>query len=157
MSRAALPSDPAWSHRTYAAVLGGLAFAFLLRVLGQALVAGGWAEFLPRMEQWYSGLIPYGPLLAIQVFMLAVQAAISRDIWRNSGRLAGRHPSLGRGLRWFSYVYFAAMLLRYTLTMALYPERRWLTGTIPIFFHCVLAAYLFTLGTYYSRRRSLAA
>jgi hypothetical protein len=37
--------------------------------------------------------------------------------------------------------------------MALYPERRWLgTGTIPIVFHWVLAAYLFTLAHFHARR-----
>jgi hypothetical protein len=44
------------------------------------------------------------------------------------------------------------MLLRYAVTMAVHPERRWLgTGTIPIVFHWVLAAYLFTLGRFHAR------
>ena len=35
------------------------------------------------------------------------------------------------------------MVLRYVLTMSLFPERRWLgSGTIPIVFHFVLATYL---------------
>jgi hypothetical protein len=42
------------------------------------------------------------------------------------------------------------MVLRYVLVMAYYPERRWFTGTIPIFFHWVLAGYCFVLGKYYS-------
>ena len=54
---------------------------------------------------------------------------------------------------WLSYAYFAVMVLRYIVTMVVYPERRWLSGTIPILFHCVLAAYLFTLGRYYTFRR----
>jgi hypothetical protein len=37
--------------------------------------------------------------------------------------------------------------------MALHPERRWLgPGTIPIVFHWVLAAYLFTFAHFHTRR-----
>jgi hypothetical protein len=39
-------------------------------------------------------------------------------------------------------------VVRYVLTMALHPELRWFTGTIPIWFHFVLAAFIFTLGRY---------
>jgi hypothetical protein len=131
-----------------------MAFAFFLRVLGQALVAMGWANLLPPMEEWYSGLVPYPPLLAIQAVILGVQAAISRDIWQDAGIFARQPPALGRRLQWLSYVYAAAMLLRYVVTMAVYPERRWLSGTIPIFFHWVLSAYLFTLGRYYCLPRN---
>ena len=38
------------------------------------------------------------------------------------------------------------MAARYIVTMALNPELRWFTGTTPIWFHFVLAAFLFTLG-----------
>ena len=63
-----------------------------------------------------------------------------------------QRPRVGRALRWFSAVYFAAMVLRYVLTMAWYPERRWLgMGTIPIVFHWVLAVYLYALGRYTGR------
>jgi len=70
----------------------------------------------------------------------------------HSGFFAIRQRGVGNGLRWFSYVYFVGMVLRYVLTMTYYPERRWLSGTIPIFFHWVLAGYLFILGQYYGRQ-----
>jgi hypothetical protein len=45
------------------------------------------------------------------------------------------------------------MLARYVLTMAWYPERRWLgAGTIPTAFHVVLALYVLTLARFYLRR-----
>jgi hypothetical protein len=141
------------THRAYAVTLGGLALAFGLRVLGQALVAVDQANFLPPMEEWYSGLIPYSALLPIQIAILGVQATVSRDIWRGSGAFAASRPAVACGLQWLSYAYFAVMVLRYIVTMVVYPERRWLSGTIPILFHCVLAAYLFTLGRYYTFRR----
>jgi hypothetical protein len=43
------------------------------------------------------------------------------------------------------------MVLRYVITMAFFPERRWLgSGTIPIVFHWVLAAYIFTLSRFHN-------
>ena len=137
--------------RRYAVLLGTLALAFLGRVTGQVVVALCEPPFLPPMEAWYSGLIPYPILLPIQAAILALQAAISRDLWRGGGRFAVRRPRLGIGLRRVSAVYFAVMVVRYIATMTLYPERRWLGGTIPIFFHWVLAAYLYSYGRYHSQ------
>ncbi len=135
-------------RKIYAVNLGVLAFAFFLRVLGQVLVAFFQVDFLPPMAEWYSGLLPYPVLLPIQLLILVVQAKVSLDIWRDSGFFAIRRPRAGKVLCRFSYVYFAGMVLRYVLTMSIYPERRWFTGTVPIFFHWVLAAYLFVLGRF---------
>ncbi len=140
------------SSRQYALVLGVLAVLFLLRVLGQMLVAFAGVTFLPSMPEWYSGLLPYPILLPVQWLILLVQLGISVDLWRDAGVFATRRPRLGRLLHWFSLVYFAVMVTRYVVTMTLYPERRWLgTGTIPIVFHWVLAAYLFVLGRFHTR------
>jgi hypothetical protein len=42
------------------------------------------------------------------------------------------------------------MAARYSVTMTLFPERRWLGGAIPIFFHRVPAARCFS----WSRRHT---
>jgi hypothetical protein len=136
------------TSKQYAVGLGFLALVFSLRVLGQALVAFWGVKFLPPMDAWYSGLIPYGVLLPIQLVILVFQAKISVDTWRGCGLFSVRRPNVGKLLCWISFFYFAVMLLRYVVTMALYPERRWLGGTIPIFFHWVLAAYLYLLGRF---------
>ena len=139
--------------RGYGLLLSVLAFLFFLRVLGQALVAFFDVRRLPAMAEWYSGLLPYPLLFPIQVVVLLAQAKISTDVFRRTGWLALRHSRAGRALRWLSILYFSGMALRYAVTMAWYPERRWLgTGTIPIVFHWVLAAYLYTLGRYVGRR-----
>jgi hypothetical protein len=143
-------------RRTYALSLALLGIAFMLRVLGQALVAFFRVDFLPPMNQWYSGLIPYTLLLPIQLIILGLQAKISLDIWRGTGRLARCRPRAGRVLLGLSVVYFLAMVVRYALTIYLHPKRRWLTGTIPIIFHWVLAAYLFVLGRYYKSTACVA-
>src|SRR5688572_13699985 len=131
---------PVRSKRIYGSVLGFLAFAFFLRVMGQALVAFFKVNWLPPMTEWYSDLIPYHVLFPIQLVILALQAKVSWDIWKDGGFFANHRPRFGKWLCWFSYVYFIGMVLRYVITMSLYPERRWFTGIIPIFFHWILAA-----------------
>lgn len=133
-------------------VLSVLAFLFFLRVLGQALVAFAGVTALPPMSEWYSGLLPYPLLLPGQIIILALQAWISLQFARGHGVLVTRRPRFGRILIALSVVYFFAMAVRYAIMMTWYPERRWLgTGTIPIVFHWVLAAYLFTLGRHLAR------
>jgi hypothetical protein len=131
-------------------LLAVLALLFLGRVVGQALVAFLSVRWLPAMHEWHSGLIPYPILLAIQLIMLAIMIQISRDIWRGSGFFGRARPNWSRYLVGFSAVYAAAMMLRYILTMILLPEMRWFGGTIPIFFHFVLAAFLFKWGRFQS-------
>ncbi len=135
--------------RTYALALGILAFAFLLRVLGQVLVALFNPSFLPPMVEWYSGVLPYRMLLPTQILILVFQFEVSRQLRVGSGPLTRKRPSLGTGLKWFSLFYFLAMLARYVITMAVFPERRWFGGSIPIFFHWVLSVYVYLISRYY--------
>jgi hypothetical protein len=80
--------------------------------------------------------------------MLLIMAKISLDICRARGFFARRSASWSRLLVGFNVIYAAAMALRYVLTMILRPEMRWLGGTIPIFFHFVLAGFIFGPGCY---------
>lgn len=138
----------------YAVVLWLLASLFLLRVLGQILVASLQVTWLPPMAQWHSGLMPYPMLLPVQVLILMVMMKIGRDFSRGEGFFVRPRRLLGRPLVWFSVLYAASMVLRYVVTMALHPERRWFGGTIPIIFHWVLAGYLFVLGRYHLRHQA---
>ena len=139
------------SLRAYAAVLCLLAGLFCLRVLGQVLVAFFDVPFLPPMQEWYSGLIPYPILLPAQGLIILLLVKICSDFSRGHGFFVAPKMVMGRVLCWFSYLYFGSMVLRYVVTMTLYPERRWTGGTIPIVFHCVLAAYLFTVGHFHTQ------
>jgi hypothetical protein len=137
-------------------MLALLTALFFLRVLGQALSVFLQVDWLPATEHWASGLIPYPILLTIQIVMLIVMVKISTDVWRAVGFFSQPRPSYARFLIAFSVIYAGAMTLRYVLTMIYRPEMRWLGGTIPIFFHFVLAAFLFTWGRYISRRALFA-
>lgn len=118
---------------------------FVLRVLGQVYVGLYAPPVLPPWEEWYSGLLPYPWLLSIQILLLMWMAVINVDSTRKNGRFYVKSHRVKRWLRIISTVYFLAMALRYVVVMALVPEMRWLHGTIPIFFHFVLAGYIYTL------------
>jgi len=137
-------------------ILALLTALFFLRVLGQALVAYASVGWLPAMQHWASGLIPYPALLAIQIVMLVVMIKISTDIWRSKGFFATPQLSSARLLIGFSAIYSGSMVLRYVLTMIFQPEMRWLGSAIPIFFHFVLAAFIYTLGRFQSHEAIFA-
>jgi hypothetical protein len=119
---------------------------FVLRVLGQALVVFLDVQFLPPMEAWYSGLMPYEYLLPSQLVIIAVMAKICADFTRQRGYFFQPKHWLAKGFLWFGYVYLAVMLAR-----AVFLWDR----PIPIVFHWVLAAFVITVGL--SHRRRLGA
>jgi hypothetical protein len=130
---------PAERRALVMALLGGL---FFLRVIGQALVTYARVGWLPAVEHWQSGLLPYRTLLASQVAILGVMSAMIAGVWRGRGRFNQRRPRLGRMVRGFGRLYLASMVVRYAVTMALRPQWRWFGHSIPIAFHGVLATYL---------------
>jgi len=69
----------------------------------------------------------------------------------SQGFFAIPRPRWSRVLIGFSALYAGAMIARYVLTMIFKPEMRWFGGTIPIFFHFVLAGFILVLGRYPSQ------
>ncbi len=139
----------------YSLLLAAFTLLFILRVCGQILVAIVDIDFLPPFEQWYSGLLPYSVLLPIQILIIGVMLKIVLDFAKRSGFFITPKPRAAVFIKWFSYVYFLSMGARYVITMTLYPELRWFTGTIPIWFHMVLAAFLYTFSHYHLKRGSI--
>jgi hypothetical protein len=140
--------------RRYPLVLGALTFLFACRVLGQFVVGLADIAWLPPFERWYSGLMPYAALLPVQLAMIALMLKIVWEFARGQGLFLRLGPRIGTILLWFSNLYALAMVARYVVTMLMKPELRWFTGTIPIWFHFVLAAFIYTLGRYSVRDRS---
>ena len=122
-----------------------------LRVMGQIIVVLYAPRWLPPMHQWQSGLLPYPVLLLGQAIVLTVMVWIAIDFSRGTGIFVQPYPDRGRYVLWFSYLYFGGMVLRYVIWMWLRPDQRWFGGTIPIIFHCVIAAFIFTFATYHVR------
>ena len=141
-----IPPAPALSPGATAAVLAVLSVLFAGRVLGQVLVVTRHPTWLPPMEQWYSGLLPYPRLLATQIAILAGMTAVIVGLAAGAGWAAGPYPIPGAILVVVAYAYAAAMGVRYVVRMARRPDQRWLGGCIPIVFHVVLATWIWVLA-----------
>lgn len=130
------------------ALLWTLLALFVLRVAGQALVAFFGTPWLPPMERWYSGLVPYGLLLPAQLAIIALMAKVCADFTRRRGFFVRPRRLLAVHWLWFGWIYLAFMLLRYPVQMQLRPDG----PVIPIFFHWVLAAFVIAVGLWHRRR-----
>ena len=130
-------------------LLWSLLLLFILRVAGQASVAFLGLDFLPPMREWYSGLIPYNFLLPTQIAIIGLMAKICIDFSHGVGFFIAPKPAFGRPVLYFGYLYLTAMIIRYILRMTLIPEARWFGGTIPIFFHYVLATFVILFARYH--------
>jgi hypothetical protein len=123
------------------AVLWACIGLFLLRVLGQlqvVLIAPAW---LPPMEQWYSGLLPYPLLLPAQILILMLMTGLTVNEMRPLRPAARRD-----WLRLVSLIYFGAMLTRLILQFMRGADDVIAAGGIPIAFHWVLALFLLVLS-----------
>ena len=100
-------------------------------------------QFLPPMEAWYSGLMPYEVLLPSQLLIVALMTWICIDFTRERGLLFEKKRFFATAWLWFGYVYLAAMIAR-----AVFLWDR----PIPIVFHWVLAAFVITVGLSHRRR-----
>ena len=134
---------------TYATILWLLTVLLFGRVVGQLIVFFFAPKFLPPMEQWQSGLVPYPFLVAVQAVVLALMVSIALDFSRGAGYWMEPHPRLGLVVLWWSYGYVAAMVVRYVRRMMRRPDQRWMGGTIPIIFHCVVAAFQWVFAAYH--------
>ena len=124
------------------AVLWLLLAAFVLRVAGQALVAFARVTWLPPMERWQSGLLPYGLLLASQVLIVVLMMRICVDFTRGRGFFVEPRRFFAVPWLWFGWIYLAAMLVRFAIQGL----------TIPVVFHWVLAAFVIAVGLWHRRR-----
>jgi uncharacterized protein len=131
-------------------ILWLLTFLLSLRVLGQAIVCLWRPRWLPPMEQWHSGIVPYRTMLPTQIVVLTLMSWAAADFFRGAGVFVVPKWDAAWTIVWFSYVYGAGMVVRYVITRARRPDQRWRGGTIPIVFHGVVAAFLYVFGRYHT-------
>jgi hypothetical protein len=129
-------------------VLWTLLALFVLRVVGQALVAFAGVSWLPPMERWYSGLMPYEFLLASQIAIIVLMVVVCIDFTRGRGVFVQPRWFFAVPWLWFGCIYLAVMVLRYPVQSQLRPDG----PVIPIFFHWVLAAFVIAVGLWHRRR-----
>jgi len=139
-------TDPA----AFAPYLWICAVLVLGRVIGQLLVATRAPRWLPPMEQWQSGLLPYPVLVAGQAVVLTLMFWICVDFTRGSGFWVEPRRWLGFAALYWSYLYAGAMVVRYIVHMIRRPDQRWTGGTIPIIFHTIVAAFQWTFGAFHT-------
>lgn len=122
---------------------------FCLRVVGQMLVAFGQVSWLPPMEAWYSGLLPYPLLLPSQFIIIGLYGKICLDFTRQQGFFYSPRRRLGQGLFIVGAIYGLVMGIRFIFWLNFHRGPWWMGGTIPIFFHWVLAGFILLVGSYH--------
>jgi hypothetical protein len=116
---------------------------FVVRVMGQIEVLLRSPSWLPPFRAWESGLIPYSLLLPLQVVLIPCMAIVATDQTRGSGYFCVTHPSSRHRLKIIAGIYFAVMLLRLVITVAVPPHTLLERGLIPVIAHWDLAAFIY--------------
>lgn len=130
----------------YAAILWCLFGLFLLRVAGQLPVMLWGPRWLPPPAQWYSGLIAYPYLLAIQILFLILMTFMILGIHPGIGPFDSPGAGVAAACIAFAFPYYGFMVYRWIFRVLRNPRRRWYDTLIPILFHCVLATFLLVYG-----------
>jgi len=127
--------------REVAVLLWSCTALFAARVIGQfeALVAA--PAWLPDMDAWYSGLLPYYLLLPVQIVLLMSMTVVAWNRRVRTGRFAMARPRRARLLRGLALLYFLLMALRLVIHRD-HGAEFWRAGAIPVAFHWVLALFL---------------
>jgi hypothetical protein len=133
---------------TRATTLWVLLTLFLLRVLGQLLVVKGLAPFLPPLEEWQSGLLPYAPLLASQIAIIALLGTVCTQFSRGKGYFVRPQAWLATPLWVIGWIYAIGMVVRYAML------RR---DLIPVSFHIDLATFLLVVAHHHRILRAHSA
>lgn len=145
LNRAGMPPVPE-SRRQTASVLWACIALFAARVLGQfetLLIEPTW---LPPMDAWYSGLLPYPLLLPVQIALLMLMAVVAWNPRVRRGSFAQAHPLCAVALRRFAVVYFLAMAVRLAVNVNENGADFWSEGAIPVACHWVLALFVLVSG-----------
>lgn len=135
-----------YASQPYAKWLWLCSGLFAFRVVAQLAALLFKPNFLPVFESWHGGVLPYSLLLATQVLIFIWLARTARQFSQNNV-----HPRrrLGVAIIIFASLYFLVMLLRLLLGLTILSEHRWFTSYLPVFFHLVLASYLFLYGHFH--------
>lgn len=131
----------------YVLVLGLLTFAFLLRVLAQALQYWVPQPWLPAFDRFQGSGSPYWLLLSSQVLILAIMVRTTLRV--RSGVQPPRRRAF-RFLAWGGSIYMAGSLARLGVGLTFAAPAPWFTAWISAVFHVVLAGFVLTLAAYHA-------
>ena len=119
---------------------------FAARVIGQLQTVLIEPRWLPTMDAWFSGLLPYPLLLPIQIGILMLMAVVAWNPRVRRGLFAQENPRGAFALRAFAFVYFVVMAVRLAVNINTNREDFWSEGAIPVAFHWVLALFILVSG-----------
>jgi hypothetical protein len=127
-------------------VLWACVALFAARVIGQLEALLLQPPWLPDMEAWYSGLLPYPLLLPAQIAILMLMAVVAWNPRVRRRLFARRYPRTAGAIRGFACLYFVAMAVRLALNVLENGVDFWRQGAIPVAFHWVLALFVLVAG-----------
>jgi hypothetical protein len=145
MLRDSAATDP--RCRRYAWGLGVLTGLFALRVAAQAVQRWLPFEAGPAFDEFRGTALPYGLLLAIQLFIVALMGSITYEVATGTRR---RNPHAAHVLGWVGAIYMAVSLGRIAAGLLLPAPPPWFTAWVPALFHVVLAGFVVTLACYHA-------
>jgi hypothetical protein len=132
--------------REIAILLWTCLLLFAARVLGQFEAFTLAPEWLPAMDAWYSGLLPYYLLLPAQIALLMIMSVVAWNRRVRTGRFAAANPRIAGALRILAGIYFVVMAVRLAVNLNTHGHNFWREGAIPVAFHWVLALFLMVSG-----------
>jgi hypothetical protein len=119
---------------------------FFARVVGQIEVLLIGPKWLPPMEVWFSGLLPYPILLPLQILLLMFMSLVVCDHVRGRGFFRPSRHAVRLGLRTFATIYAGAMAIRIAVAVSEPPHDLLESGVIPVTFHWILAAFVWLVS-----------
>jgi uncharacterized membrane protein YozB (DUF420 family) len=125
---------------------------FAARVIGQLQAVLVSPDWLPGMDAWFSGLLPYHLLLPAQIAILMLMTVIAWNPRVRGGGFALSHPRAAGALRLFALLYFVVMAVRLAVNINTNRADFWSEGAIPVAFHWVLALFILVAGRSASAR-----
>jgi putative CocE/NonD family hydrolase len=130
---------------SYKAILWILLAFFCFRVCAQLFQFFFHSDYLPDFNEFQSGTLSYSMLVFFQLVIIAIYLTTCIRV-NNNTFIVNREK--GKRLLILGIIYLTVMAVRYILQMSMFPSERWFGGSIPIFFHMVLAAFIITIGLY---------
>jgi hypothetical protein len=128
-------------YRVSAAVLWTCIGLFFARVVGQIEVLLLAPRWLPAMQAWYSGGLPYPLLLPIQILLLMLMGVLA--IQTRGARSRTNAADRTADILWaLAVLYVLGMAVRLVLIVHNYGKDYYLHGAIPVAFHWVLALFI---------------
>ena len=135
-------------EKKYSSCLGILLLIFCVHVGAQFIQFINPVSFLPPLEEWNSGNLPYEVMAVSQIIIIFVLFGFVLRM--ASGRETPVRKS-GQVYLIFGFAYLVLMIFKITEGITDGSSQSWFIAKIPSLFHLVLASFLILVGHYHFR------